>query len=87
MNEYSGFGTVLVAPSSKFQSQDVGVPEEASVNCTASPGAGDAGLKVKDDVKEAIGEVGFATVSVRLSLSEPDIVPVTRVTVYNPAAA
>jgi hypothetical protein len=35
---------VLVVPSPKFHCQEVGDPVEVSVNCTAWPAVGDAGL-------------------------------------------
>jgi hypothetical protein len=39
-----GFWAVLVPPSPKFHCQEVGPPVDVSVNCTACPAAGDAGL-------------------------------------------
>jgi hypothetical protein len=42
--EWLGFWYVLVTPSPKFHSQKEGVPAEVSVNCTACPTAGEAGL-------------------------------------------
>jgi hypothetical protein len=72
---------VLVDPSLKSHCQEVGDPPDVSVNCTACPGAGDTGLKVKEEIMEYTGEVAAITVMVRLSLSGPEMVPVTRVTV------
>jgi hypothetical protein len=43
-NEWLGFWLVLVDPSPKFHCQEVGAPTEVSVNCTACPAAGEAGL-------------------------------------------
>jgi len=43
-----GFWAVEVAPSPKFHCQEVGDPEEVSVNCTAWPATGEAGLYVKE---------------------------------------
>ena len=53
--EWTGFCDVLVAPSPKFHCQDVGLPVEVSVNCTACPGAGEAGLLAKDAVSAEAG--------------------------------
>jgi hypothetical protein len=43
-----GFLVVLVVPSPKCHCQDVGPVVEVSVNCTACPAVGDAGLYAKD---------------------------------------
>ena len=42
--EWLGFWDVLVDPSPKLHCQEVGVPVEVSVSCTACPAAGEAGL-------------------------------------------
>ena len=55
VKEWTGFCEVLVAPSPKFHCQDVGLPVEVSVNCTAWPGAGEAGLLVKEAVSAEAG--------------------------------
>jgi hypothetical protein len=68
---------VLVAPSPKFHCQDVGEPVEVSVNCTACPAAGDAGLKLKD--AEGMDK-GF-TVSVWLAVFVPELLIAFKVTV------
>ena len=44
VNVWLGFCAVLVAPSPKFHCHEVGVPVDVSVNATARPGAGKAGL-------------------------------------------
>jgi hypothetical protein len=43
-----GFSAVEVDPSSKSQLQEVGTPVDVSVNCTAWPTTGVAGLKVNE---------------------------------------
>jgi metal-sulfur cluster biosynthetic enzyme len=53
---------MLVAPSPKFHCQEVGEPVEVSVNCTACPAAGEAGLYVNDAVNDC------PTIIVRLVL-------------------
>ena len=55
VKEWTGFCDVLVEPSPKFHCPDVGLPAEVSVNCTACPGAGEAGLLVKDAVSAEAG--------------------------------
>jgi hypothetical protein len=46
----------------KFHCQEVGLPVEVSVNCTADPAVGEAGLWVKDAVGgESIGPVSLPT--------------------------
>jgi len=42
-----GFSAADVAPSPKFQDQEVGEFVDASVNCTACPGIGLVGMKEK----------------------------------------
>jgi hypothetical protein len=74
-----GFWAVLVAPSPKFHSQEVGLPAEVSVNCTDCPAAGEAGLKVKD----AVGVDAGLTVSVWLAVLVPDPLAASKVTVYD----
>jgi hypothetical protein len=39
-----GFWAALVVPSPKLHFQEVGVPADVSVNCTACPITGEAGL-------------------------------------------
>jgi hypothetical protein len=39
-----GFGATLVVPSPKFHCQIEGLPVDVSVNCTAWPAIGEAGL-------------------------------------------
>jgi hypothetical protein len=58
---------VLVDPSPKLQSQDVGEPVEVSVNWTAPPVAGEVGLNVKDAARAA------TTVIALLALWEPEL--------------
>ena len=41
--EWLGFWDMLVPPSPKFHCQEVGVPADVSVNCTAWPAEGRAG--------------------------------------------
>ena len=55
-----GFLTVLVPASPKVQAHDVGLPVDVSVNWTAWPATGDAGLNVNE---AAMAEV---TVTVRV---------------------
>jgi hypothetical protein len=70
---------VLEVPSPKFHCQEVGLPADVSVNCTDWPVAGEAGLKVKDAVS------AVATVTVRLTLLEPELLVTVKVTVLDPA--
>jgi hypothetical protein len=70
---------VLVVPSPKLHDQAVGLPADVSVNCTVWPAVGEAGLKVK----EAVSAV--ATVTVRLTLLEPELLVTVKVTVFDPA--
>jgi hypothetical protein len=44
LNVWVGFWVVLVPPSPKVHRQEVGEPVDVSVNCTACPATGDAGL-------------------------------------------
>ena len=69
---------MLVEPSPKAQLQDVGVPVDESVNWTAWPAAGEAGLKVNE------AESAVTTVTVRLVLLEPEPLVTVRVTVLDP---
>jgi hypothetical protein len=69
---------VLVEPSPKAQLQVVGLPVDVSVNCTAVPAAGEAGLKVKD------AESAATTVTVRLVPFEPEPLVTVKVTVFDP---
>jgi hypothetical protein len=73
-----GFWAALVAPSPKFHRQEVGDPEDVSVNCTVCPTAGEAGLKVKD----AVGMDAGLTASVWLAVLVPDPLVASNVTVY-----
>jgi len=72
-----GFWAVLVVPSPKFHSQEVGDPVEVSVNCTACPAVGAAGEKVNEDDRTDMD----ATVSDRLPCFEPELLLVVSVTV------
>ena len=63
----------MVSP--KFQSQEVGPPVDVSINCTACPGVGEEGLKVKDAASES------ATVIDWLTVLEPELKPTVKVTV------
>ena len=64
-------------PSPKAHSQEVGLPVEVSVNCTAWPASGDLGLKVKDAVRVAAGRI----LTVWLVLLEPELPLTVRATV------
>jgi len=77
-----GFWAALVAPSPKFHSHEVGAPVEVSVNCTACPAAGEAGLKVKDAVSVDAGD----TESVWDAVLVPDPLAASKVTVYDAGA-
>jgi len=70
-----GFWAVLVAPSPKLHCQEVGEPVDVSVNWTACPATGEAGLYVKDAVRAG------TTVTVRVTLCEPELLVAVRVTV------
>lgn len=74
-----GFWAVLVAPSPKFHCQEVGEPVDVSVNCTAWPVAGEAGLYVNEAAR------GVATVIVRTDEVELEPLETVRVTVLVPA--
>ena len=63
-------------PSSKFHCQEAGEPAEVSVNCTAWPATGEAGLKVKD----AVGADEEATVSIWLAVLVPELLLASNVT-------
>jgi len=76
---WPGFWDVLVPLSPKFHCQEVGVPAEVSVNCIDWPVAGEAGLKVKEAASAVV------TVTVRLTLLEPELLVMVKVTVFNPA--
>jgi hypothetical protein len=76
-NTWLGFWAVLVDPSPKFHCHEVGGPEEVSVNCTACPAVGEAGLNVKD--AESVDE--GSTVSVWLAVFVPELVLAFKVTV------
>ena len=73
---------MLVEPSPKAQLQDVGVPVDESVNWTAWPAAGEAGLKVKEAVRVAAG----ATVTEWVTEFCPEAFMMVSVTLYVPAA-
>jgi hypothetical protein len=74
---------VEVDASPKFHCQEVGVPVEVSVNCTACPTTGEAGPYMKEAVSEEAGN----TLSVWLTLLEPELLATVRVTVYNATVA
>jgi hypothetical protein len=63
----------------KSHCQEVGLPVEVSVNCTVCAAFGEAGLKVKETVS------AVATVTVRLTLLEPEPLVAVSVTVFDPA--
>jgi hypothetical protein len=62
---------VLVEPSPKSQVQDVGFPEEVSVNCTDSPVDGYAGLCLKEAVSDVFVASITAIVRRELRVAEP----------------
>jgi hypothetical protein len=68
---------VLVPPSPKLHCQEVGLPVEVSVNCTACPATGEAGVYVKDAVSVAAGRI----LTVWLVLLEPVLPLTVKVTV------
>jgi hypothetical protein len=70
---------VLVVPSPKFHCQAVGVPIDASVNCTDWPGVGEEGEYLKDAARAA------ATVTFLVVLVEPELFVMVRATVLDPA--
>jgi hypothetical protein len=76
-----GFREVDVDPSPKLHDHDVGVPVEASVNCTDCPIAGDAGLYVNDAAS------GIPIVIVRLVSFDPSLLVTVKVTVLDPPVA
>jgi hypothetical protein len=59
-----GLRDVEVAPSPKLHDQDVGEPVDVSVNATAWPARGEAGLKVKEAA--SVGDVTTVTICVTL---------------------
>jgi hypothetical protein len=73
-----GFREVDVDPSPKLHDHDVGVPVEASVNCTDCPTAGDAGLYVNEAASAA------PTVTVLVVLLDPEPLVAVRLTVFDP---
>jgi Flp pilus assembly protein TadG len=77
--EWLGFCEVEVAPSPKFQDQAVGVPVDVSVNWTACPATGEAGVNVNEAASAA------ATVTVRVVLADPVPLVTVSVTVFDPA--
>jgi hypothetical protein len=74
-----GFWDVDVDPSPKLQDHAFGVPADVSVNVTAWPVAGEAGVKVKEAASAT------PTVTVRVVLLEPEAFVAVRVTVFDPA--
>jgi hypothetical protein len=66
-----------VDPSPKFHCQEVGEPVEVSVNCTAWPAAGEAGVKVKEAVSVDEG----ITESIWLAVLVPELLLAAKVTV------
>jgi hypothetical protein len=66
---------VLLAPSPKFHDHEVGEPVDISVNCTTSPGFGDAG----DHVKFATGGEGAVEMVLIANVDPPpfDVVRLT----------
>ena len=73
---------MLVPPSPKLQSQDVGLPVDVSVNWTDWPAIGEEGLNVKDATREPED----ATTTVRLELLDSLPFATVRVTLYDPEA-
>ena len=78
-NAWLGFWAELVDPSLKFHCHEVGDPVDVSVNCTACPPAGEEGVKPKEAVRAA------TTVTVRVTLVEPEALVTVKVTVFDPA--
>jgi hypothetical protein len=70
---------VLVVPLPKFHSQEVGVPAEESVNCTAWPAAGEAGLKLNEAASAA------ATMTVLVVLFDLEALLTVSITILDPA--
>ena len=73
-----GLRTVEVVPSPKLHCQIDGLPVDVSVNWTAWPAVGEAGVNVKDADRAA------ATAIVRVALVEPEALVMVRVTVLDP---
>ena len=73
-----GFRSVLVPPSPKLQAQEVGAPEDPSVNPTIWPLKGWAGANVK---AAAGAPAAGLTTSVRLAVVVPTALLAARVTV------
>ena len=69
---------MLVPPSPKLHCQEVGLPVDVSVNCTIWPVVGEAGLKVKDAVRDDTDVTEIAW----LPLMEPELFDEIKVTVY-----
>jgi hypothetical protein len=67
---------VLVAPSPKFHSQEVGLPVEVSVNWIDCPATGEAGEKLKEEVRTDT----LATVTVLLPCFCPELIVAIKVT-------
>jgi hypothetical protein len=78
-NACAGFWLALVDPSPKFQLHDVGLPVDASVNWMDWLTAGEPGLYVKDAAS------AITTVTVLLTLFEPELLVTVKVTVLDPA--
>jgi hypothetical protein len=74
-----GFRTVDIVPSPKFHSHEAGVPADVSVNWTACPAVGEAGLKANE------AERATAIVTVRVVAFDPVPSATVRVTVLAPA--
>jgi hypothetical protein len=72
-----GFWLALVEPSPKLHCREVGLPVDVSVNCTACPATGEAGLNVKD--AEGVDEE--LTLSVLLAVFDPELLTAFKVTV------
>ncbi|MCG7851115.1 MAG: hypothetical protein MIO92_01190 [Methanosarcinaceae archaeon] len=81
-NVWLGFCEVLVPPSPKFHCHEVGPPVEVSVNATACPGVGKAGLNVNEATSPVV-----PTLTVRLTLLVPESFVAVRITAYDPEAA
>ena len=70
---------MLEVPSPKFHCQEVGLPVDVFVNCTAWPAAGEAGLKLKEAAR------AVATVTVRVAVLEPELFVAVKDTDFDPA--
>jgi hypothetical protein len=81
VNVWLGFWVVEDSPSPKFHCHEVGFPVDVSVNMIARPGAGKAGLYVKD----ATSAVAATTVTVCIVLSDPEAAVAVSDTVLDPA--